>query len=87
MRGLLYKGFQEIWFPTLAFGLALMLVKALLTYILPQALEGMTEFFDQVPVVVDGFVHDLDEVRCFEGAVGTHWSLSRCCIQKSTVSS
>jgi len=35
MRGLFTKALYEVWLSTLLFGFSLMLVKALLTYILP----------------------------------------------------
>ncbi len=51
MRGLLYKTIHEVWVPTLLCGLGLCGIKALLTFILPQIVEGMTGIFEQMPFV------------------------------------
>lgn len=51
MRGLLNKTLHEVWLMTLLFGCALLAVMALLTYVLPQFQEGMSELFDQLPFV------------------------------------
>jgi hypothetical protein len=51
MRGLFCKTLHETWLPTLLFGCALFVVKALLTHILPQIQEGLVGVFDQMPVV------------------------------------
>jgi ABC-type transport system involved in multi-copper enzyme maturation permease subunit len=49
MRGLINKTVHEIWRMTLLFGCALLGIMALLTFVLPQFQEGMTEVFDQIP--------------------------------------
>jgi hypothetical protein len=41
MRGLLAKTLYEVWLQTLLFGFAVLAVKALLTYVLPQIQEGL----------------------------------------------
>ncbi len=51
MRGLLYKSLHEVWGTTLLCGLGLLGIKALLTYILPQVVEGMSGIFEQMPFV------------------------------------
>ncbi len=51
MRGLLLKAIYEVWLVTLLCGLALLLIKALLTYILPQVMTGLSEIFEQLPFV------------------------------------
>jgi beta-exotoxin I transport system permease protein len=51
MRGLLGKTIREVWLTTLLFGLALMAVKAVLTYVLPQIQVGLSEVLDQIPFV------------------------------------
>jgi hypothetical protein len=51
MRGLLLKTLHEVWLPTLLVGLALMIVKAVLTHILPQILEGASQLLEQMPLV------------------------------------
>ncbi len=50
MRGLLTKSVHEVWLSTLLYGLALMIVKALLTFVLPQVQSGMGELLDQIPL-------------------------------------
>jgi len=49
MRGLFHKTLHEVWRMTLLFGGALLGIMALLTYVLPQFHEGMSEVFDQLP--------------------------------------
>lgn len=49
MRGLVNKTVHEVWLMTLLFGCALLGIMALLTYVLPQFQEGMSEVFDQIP--------------------------------------
>ena len=51
IRGLLRKTLDEVWLSTLLFGGALLLVKALLTYIVPQVQEGVNEMVAQLPFV------------------------------------
>ena len=51
MRGLLIKSLHEVWLTTLLFGVALMAVESLLTYILPQTFEGLNGVVDQIPFV------------------------------------
>ena len=51
MRGMLLKIFYEVWVTTLLCGVGLLIIKALLTYILPQVVEGMSEIFQQMPFV------------------------------------
>ena len=41
MRGMLLKILHEVWLPTLLFGLRLFIIKALLTHVLPQVMQGM----------------------------------------------
>jgi ABC-2 type transport system permease protein len=50
MRGMLLKILHEVWLPTLLFGLGLFLIKALLTHVLPQVVQGMGEIFEQFPI-------------------------------------
>ncbi len=50
MRGLLLKILYEVWLPTLLFGLGLFIIKALLTHVLPQVMQGMGEVFEQFPI-------------------------------------
>jgi hypothetical protein len=50
MRGLLLKILYEVWLPTLLFGLGLFVIKALLTHVLPQVMQGMGEMFEQFPL-------------------------------------
>lgn len=50
MRGILIKILYEVWLPTLLFGAGLYIIKALLTHVLPQVLEGMGEVFEQFPL-------------------------------------
>ncbi len=42
MRGLFTKSLHEVWLTTLLFGLSLLAVEALLTYILPQLQQGLS---------------------------------------------
>ena len=49
MRGLFTKSLYEVWLTTLLFGFALLAVKALLTYVLPQIYGGLDGVFDQIP--------------------------------------
>lgn len=51
MRGLFTKSFHEVWLPTLLFGLSLLAVMALLTYVLPQIQEGLGGVFEEIPFV------------------------------------
>ena len=51
MRGLLAKTLREMWLTILLFGLGLMLVKALLTYVLPQVQQGISNVMEQLPFV------------------------------------
>jgi hypothetical protein len=51
MRGLFSKTLHEVWLPTLLFGCSLLVVKALLTHVLPQIQEGLGDVFDQIPFV------------------------------------
>ncbi len=51
MRGLLLKSMHEVWLVTLLCGCGLLVIKAILTYILPQVMTGMTEIFEQMPFV------------------------------------
>jgi hypothetical protein len=51
MRGLFTKTLYEVWPLTLLFGIALLAVKALLTYILPQIQAGLAGAIDEVPFV------------------------------------
>jgi len=51
IRGLIAKTIREVWLATLLFGIGLSLVMALLTYILPQIQEGITEVFAMLPFV------------------------------------
>lgn len=51
MRGLLAKTLREVWLTTVLFGVTLLAVNALLTYILPQIQQGMDGVFDQSPLV------------------------------------
>ena len=50
MRGMLLKILHEVWLPTLLFGLGLFIIKALLTHVLPQVMQGMGEIFEQFPI-------------------------------------
>ncbi len=49
MRGLILKAAREIWITTLLFSVALLLVKALLTFVLPQVYEGTSDIFESLP--------------------------------------
>ena len=49
MRGLFTKSLHEVWLTTLLFGLSLLAVEALLTYVLPQIQEGLGGVFDEIP--------------------------------------
>ena len=49
MRGLLTKTLYEIWLPTLLYGLGLLVVKMILTYILPQIHEALGEVLHRLP--------------------------------------
>lgn len=51
IRGLAHKTLYEVWLMTLLFSCALLGIMALLTYVLPQFQEGMSEVFDQLPFV------------------------------------
>lgn len=51
MRGILLKSFHEVWVPTLLCGMGLLVIIALLTFVLPQIVEGMSEIFEQMPFV------------------------------------
>lgn len=51
MRGLLTKTLHEVWLTTTLFGLSLLAVEALLTYILPQIQAGFGDVFDEIPFV------------------------------------
>jgi len=51
MRGLLSKTVHETWVATLLFGCGLFAVMALLTYVVPQFHEGMSELFEHLPFV------------------------------------
>jgi ABC-type transport system involved in multi-copper enzyme maturation permease subunit len=51
MRGLLAKTIREVWLTTSLFGIALFLVLALLTYVLPRVQEGLTDIFAHLPFV------------------------------------
>jgi hypothetical protein len=51
MRGLITKTLYETWPSTLLFGVALLAVKALLTYVLPQIQEGLAGVIDEIPFV------------------------------------
>ncbi len=51
MRGLLYKSLHEVWLTTLLCGFGLLTIIAILTFILPQIVEGMSEMFEQMPFV------------------------------------
>lgn len=51
MRGLFAKALQEVWLSTLLFGCGMLLVKLLLTYVLPQLQAGMGGILDQIPFV------------------------------------
>jgi ABC-type transport system involved in multi-copper enzyme maturation permease subunit len=49
IRGLVSKTLHEVWLMTMLFGCALLAIMALLTYVLPQFQEGMSEVLDQIP--------------------------------------
>ena len=51
MQGLFAKTLREVWLPTLLFGVGLLAVMALLTYILPQVQAGLSEVLEQIPFV------------------------------------
>ncbi len=51
MRGLLLKSLHEVWVTTLLCSAGLLLIKALLTFVLPQIMEGMNDIFEQMPFV------------------------------------
>ncbi len=51
MRGLLFKSLHEVWVATVLCGVGLLIMKALLTYILPQIVAGMGEMFEQIPFI------------------------------------
>ena len=51
MRGLLLKTWHEVWLMTLLFGLALMAIIALLTFVYPQFQEELLEVFDRLPFI------------------------------------
>jgi len=51
MRGLLDKALRETLVPTLGFATALLVFEALVTYVLPQAQQGIDEVFAQMPFV------------------------------------
>ncbi len=51
MRGIVLKSLRETWLATLLFSLALLVVKAALTFILPQVLDGIDEVFAHMPFV------------------------------------
>ena len=50
MRGLFSKTLHEVWLPTLLFGCSLLVVKALLTHLLPQIQEGWAGVVDHMPL-------------------------------------
>ena len=51
MRGMLWKILHEVWLLTLVCGAGIFVIKALLTYVLPQVMAGMGEIFQQLPFV------------------------------------
>jgi len=51
MRGLFAKTTREVWFTTALFSVALMVVMALLTYVLPQIQEGLSKVIARLPFV------------------------------------
>lgn len=51
MRGLLLKTWHEVWLMTLLFGLALLAVIALLTFVYPQFQEELLEIIDRLPFI------------------------------------
>ena len=51
MRGLLLKTWHEVWLMTLLFGLALLTVIALLTFVYPQFQEELIEIIDRLPFI------------------------------------
>jgi ABC-type transport system involved in multi-copper enzyme maturation permease subunit len=51
MRGLLLKTWHEVWLMTLLFGCGLLGVNALLTFVIPQFQETITEVLNQLPFV------------------------------------
>ena len=51
MRGLLLRTWCEVWLMTLLFGLALMAILALLTFVYPQFQEELLEIFDRLPFI------------------------------------
>ncbi len=51
IRGIMAKTIREVWPATLLFGIGLSLVMALLTYVLPQIQEGITDVFASLPFV------------------------------------
>lgn len=51
MHGLFAKTIRETWLATLLFAVALALIMALLTFILPQIQEGLTTVLSQLPFV------------------------------------
>ena len=57
MRGLFLKSIYEVWVATLLCGLGLLAIIALLTFILPQIVEGMSEMFEQMQHVNKGLMH------------------------------
>lgn len=50
MRGLFAKIGYETWLPTLLFGLSLLIVNALLTFILPQTQQALDGVLGQIPL-------------------------------------
>lgn len=51
IRGLLLKTWHEVWLMTLLFGCALLGVNALLTFVIPQFQDAITEVLNKLPFV------------------------------------